>query len=341
MALGAIRSRANGLDPNPEVSDLLTKKTHAVGTTVAGLALAVGLLVAGAAWAADPAVSAPDAAGESATCLDCHDDAGAALAAGPHAVMGHGSDAAPTRVSCTHCHAGVAAHWEDDPATHPMSVPGTDAGTTCTSCHRSPHQENQASQSPHAAAGVSCTDCHQVHGGTPAGQLKQTQSGLCYTCHGEQRADFARSYRHPVDEGIVRCSDCHLATDDNTAPLASNPRNEACYTCHMELRGPFPYEHQATLDWSTEEGGCVTCHDPHGSDLPRMLNQPYEGPHFQLCSQCHLVPKHNFNSQHGTDWAGVSCNECHVDIHGSYTSRLFLTPTLEAQGCFVAGCHSQ
>jgi hypothetical protein len=28
-----------------------------------------------------------------------------------------------------------------------------------------------------------------------------------------------------------------------------------------------------------------------------------------------------------------------VDIHGSYSNRLYLTPALEAQGCFAVGCH--
>jgi hypothetical protein len=53
------------------------------------------------------------------------------------------------------------------------------------------------------------------------------------------------------------------------------------------------------------------------------------------------VPLHNYNSQHGDAWAGVACAECHTDIHGSYTSRIFATPALEAQGCFAAGCHSR
>ena len=101
------------------------------------------------------------------------------------------------------------------------------------------------------------------------------------------------------------------------------------------------YDHQAAVDYSTEEGGCINCHDPHGSYLPRMLSQPYEAPHFQLCTQCHVVPLHNYSQQHGSEWAGVSCSECHVDIHGSYTSQRYYPPTMEAQGCFVAGCHSQ
>ena len=74
-------------------------------------------------------------------------------------------------------------------------------------------------------------------------------------------------------------------------------------------------------------------------NFPRLLKQPYEGPHFQLCSQCHSVPRHNWNNQHGSLFAGVPCNDCHVDIHGSYTSRYFFTPQLQADGCINSGCH--
>jgi hypothetical protein len=42
---------------------------------------------------------------------------------------------------------------------------------------------------------------------------------------------------------------------------------------------------------------------------------------------------------HGTTWSGVPCNDCHTDIHGSYSSRLFLSASLEGQGCFNVGCH--
>ena len=302
-------------------------------------------LGAAASGAETPTVTAPGTAGETQTCLECHSDQADGMAGGPHRVVTNGPDAELTRISCTSCHAGIKAHWEDDPEANPMSVPGqgtvAETAGLCSSCHTSPHQENAATLSQHAVAGVGCLDCHQVHAADYDKQLKMAQPELCWSCHTSQRADFAKPYRHAVGEGVVNCSDCHLATEDNLAPLARRGRNEACFTCHAEFQGPFPFEHQATVDWSTEEGGCVTCHDPHGSYLPRMLTQPYEAPHFQLCSQCHVVPKHNFNSQHGTDWAGVSCSECHSDIHGSYTSRLFLTPTLEAQGCFVAGCHSQ
>ena len=92
---------------------------------------------------------------------------------------------------------------------------------------------------------------------------------------------------------------------------------------------------------STTPSPRSTCHAAHGSDQPRMMRQPYEPPHFQLCSQCHSVPpKHNLNSFHGDRWAGLPCSNCHVDIHGSYTSRWFLGKELEAEGCTRPSCHS-
>jgi predicted CXXCH cytochrome family protein len=104
---------------------------------------------------------------------------------------------------------------------------------------------------------------------------------------------------------------------------------------------PFPYAHQATVDYSVEEGSCLNCHEAHGANLPVLLKQPYGGSEYQLCTQCHSVPpKHNYNNFHGSQWQGLPCSNCHVDIHGSYTSRWFLGPEADAQGCTRLGCHS-
>jgi DmsE family decaheme c-type cytochrome len=190
----------------------------------------------------------------------------------------------------------------------------------------------------HTANDVSCSGCHSVHASKHVSLLKTAESQLCMDCHARVEGQFARPYHHPVQEGIVRCSECHLTLDQTSRALSNNGTN-VCLNCHGEFAGPFPHEHQATLDHSTEEGGCLTCHDPHGSSLPRMVKQPYAPPHYQLCTQCHSVPRHFSNSFHGTTWAGLACNDCHTDIHGSYDNRLFVNESLKAQGCFNSGCH--
>ncbi len=286
-------------------------------------------------------VSADDGEHVSDVCLDCHEGYAAGLDASPHRLSP--GDAA-ARVACSDCHAGDARHYEDDPEEYPREDPSHLApmatALVCSQCHMNSHQQNMMEGNVHAANDVSCTGCHQVHGNHSAGLLHSGQTTLCLDCHTDVAAQFAQAYRHPVNDDVVACADCHMTLDVTSVELARHGTNEPCMDCHVEFQGPFPFEHQATVDYSTEEGGCLSCHSPHGSNLPRMLQQPYESPHYQLCSQCHSVPGHNQNTRHGTRWAGMACNECHTDIHGSYVSRHFLTESLQGQGCFASGCHA-
>jgi DmsE family decaheme c-type cytochrome len=221
---------------------------------------------------------------------------------------------------------------------NPSKVDAKAEARLCASCHQNAHQQNMLARNVHTANDVGCSGCHGVHKSTHPALLKKAESGLCFECHRDVEGQFARAYRHPVNDGIVRCSECHMTLDETRRSLSENGTN-VCMRCHAELQGPFPFEHQATLDHSTEEGGCLSCHDPHGSNLPRMLKQPYEAPNFQLCSQCHSVPGHNSNAMHGTQWSGKACSDCHTDIHGSYSSHLLLRESLQSEGCFNVGCH--
>lgn len=304
---------------------------------IAGVVLAASLAVA------NRGLAAPDSPRVSEACLTCHAGQDASLAATGHRLPGGGVEGAAARIACTDCHAGDRRHWEEDPAQYPMTNPARigalAAAHVCSACHQSAHQQNALEKNVHTANDVNCSACHSVHASKHPALLKQAESGLCLGCHKEVEGQFARSYRHPVKDGIVKCSECHLTLDATRRPLASNGTN-VCMKCHGEFEGPFPYEHPATVDYSTDEGGCVTCHEPHGSNLPRMLKQPYEAPRFQLCTQCHSVPpRHISNSQHPAGWASGPCNDCHTDIHGSYTSRLFLSESL--RGCFNVGCHQK
>ena len=289
------------------------------------------------------AEDAEDVPRVSEVCLGCHEGQDATLALSRHRLAAEALDGADALVTCTDCHHGDARHYEDDPEQYPMTNPADvevpDAGHICSTCHLNSHQQNMMEDNVHARNDVNCSGCHRVHGGKDVGLLKAKEYELCLGCHPSVEGQFAQPYRHPVNDDIVRCSECHLTLDETRTELSLNGSN-ACLDCHNEFQGPFPFEHQATVDYSTEEGGCVSCHSPHGSAQPRMLNQPYGPPHYQLCTQCHAVPPgHNYNSQHGTRWAGLACNDCHTDIHGSYTSRSLLSESLEGEGCFKAGCH--
>lgn len=276
-------------------------------------------------------------------CLSCHEGYDASLAGTAHRLPVGGLDAPDARVACTDCHAGDPRHYEDDPEQFPMTNPSAlgalAQAQVCSTCHLNAHQQNILEHNAHMDNDVNCSGCHAVHESAHRALLKKPQTELCLSCHTGVEGQFAQPFRHPVNDEVVTCSECHSTLDVAAREVALNGTNSACMNCHAEFQGPFPYEHQATVDSSTEEGGCLTCHAAHGSNLPRMLKQPYESPHFQLCSHCHSVPVHNQNVQHGTQWAGVACNQCHTDIHGSYTNRHFLDEALQSQGCFNVGCH--
>ncbi len=279
---------------------------------------------------------------EAEVCLTCHQEVGDSLAMTPHRPFRDAGKESEVWVACTDCHRGDSRHYEEDPEQYPMPVPAAlnaaEEGKICASCHLNSHQQEMMEKNVHARSDVNCSGCHSVHASAHTPLLKKAQPELCLSCHGSVASQFVRPFRHPVDDGIMNCTDCHQSMDAGVREKVRNG-SRMCIECHGEFRGPFPYEHQATVDYSTEEGGCMNCHDPHGSYLPRMLKQPYEAPNFQLCKQCHTVPLHQMNPHHGDRWANMACNECHVDIHGSYTSRNFLSESLRDQGCLKSGCH--
>jgi len=277
----------------------------------------------------------------SEVCLDCHEDA-------PNALIGTAHDPSGINVvACADCHRGPAtAMHVDDPDTYkpiiPANLPPDSLSAVCTACHKDPHALNLYERDPHGDADLSCSACHKIHNSNEyARLLKGPENSVCLGCHASVRSDFALATHHPVMEGVVTCRDCHIEIAQSPKQRTAGGPGEVCVQCHGSMQGPFPFEHEPAVNYAVNDGGCLNCHKPHGSTFPMLLKQSYESPHFSLCSQCHSVPKHLNNSHHGTQWAGVPCSDCHVDVHGSYVNRFLLDTSLEAQGCFWGGggCH--
>jgi DmsE family decaheme c-type cytochrome len=287
---------------------------------------------------ARPANSTEQATIPSSVCLDCHEDA-------PQALVGTAHDPSAVEViACADCHSGPAtALHVDDPDTYkpiiPSNLPADSMSAVCTSCHKDPHALNLYERDPHGDAKLSCAACHTIHNNEYAGLLKGPENMVCLDCHASVRSDFALSTHHPVMEGVVACRNCHMEIAQSPEQRRAGGPGEACLACHGRMQGPFPFEHEPAATYSVNGGGCLNCHNPHGSGYPMLLKQSYESPHYSLCSQCHTVPGHLNNMEHGIMWAATPCYECHTDIHGSYTNQHLLDPSLESQGCLKAGCH--
>lgn len=233
---------------------------------------------------------------------------------------------------CEACHGPSADHLRRQPdgsrllppVTFRPDEPVEKQNAACQSCHQGA-QLFHWTGSVHELEGNACIDCHDVHAPNDKVMAIETQPEVCYECHQEQRAQFLRQSRHPVQGstasmahvGLMACTDCHQPHGGSgPANLVRNTINEQCYECHAEKRGPFLWEHAPVQE------DCSNCHVPHGSNYENLLvaRQPY------LCQQCHLANFHVSNVHSGVELGlevsgqrmlGKQCSNCHVQVHGS------------------------
>jgi DmsE family decaheme c-type cytochrome len=270
--------------------------------------------------AAQPAAS--DFVG-SETCAGCHEEVSTKFTANPHTKMAqmHGKQG----VTCENCHGAGKAHVDGGGDVtkifNPAKASAKEVDAKCLSCHQGQHANFE--KSGHGDGNISCVGCHSVHGGKdPEHLLKLAQPTLCYQCHSDVKPQFSMPFHHRVEEGAVNCSDCHNphGTFKQKGLRASAQQDAVCTKCHSETAGPFVYEHAVV---KTE--GCTSCHFPHGSPNPRLLNRANVN---TICLQCHTVspnfstgepqgPAHNQATQY------QSCTMCHSDIHGSNVSPVY------------------
>lgn len=260
------------------------------------------------------------------TCMTCHADVAKSFATNPHSRLAlmHGGKG----ITCESCHGPGKAHVDGGGDVTKIfrfsQASAKQIDATCLGCHAGAHPDFE--RSDHGKAGVSCTSCHSVHSfETEASLLKVAQPKLCYTCHTDVKPAFVQPFHHRVDEGLMTCSDCHdpHGTFEEKQLKSTADQNLVCTKCHTETAGPFVYEHPVL---KTE--GCTSCHSPHGSPNPRLLNVSNVN---TLCLQCHSEtnmsafphavsptgPVHNQAAQY------VACTNCHTQIHGSNASPQF------------------
>jgi DmsE family decaheme c-type cytochrome len=195
-------------------------------------------------------------------------------------------------------------------------VPVAEQNGMCLTCH-SGDSHITWQGSAHEAGDVACASCHTIHTPHDAVLDKETQPDKCFTCHLQQRADFNKPSRHPVQFGQLACTDCHNTHGSATTTLLRRPTlNETCYTCHADKRGPFLWEHAPASE------DCTLCHTPHGSIHPTLLKKRPP----LLCQQCHSQVNHPSDAYTTAGLPGAtpspfllagSCTNCHSQVHGS------------------------
>jgi DmsE family decaheme c-type cytochrome len=262
----------------------------------------------------------------SETCATCHAAEAKKFDSNPHIKLS--LEHAGKGVTCESCHGAGKAHVESGgdktKIFNPAAATAKQVDATCLGCHQGQHANFERSE--HGKAKVSCVSCHSVHASQePEHLLKVAQPQLCFQCHTDVKPQFAMPFHHKVEEGLMKCSDCHDPHGTFQGKQLHNTasQNAICTKCHVETAGPFVYEHPVV-----KVEGCTSCHSPHGSPNPRLLNVSNVN---TLCLQCHSAtnsvafphavsptgPVHNQAAQY------VACTNCHTQIHGSNASNIY------------------
>lgn len=257
-------------------------------------------------------------------CKTCHQEVwDKHFASTPHAALLKGD-----QHGCQSCHGPAQAHVDGggDPTKiiRFETLSPAETAAICTKCHQSSLETQNFAKSAHLANGVSCTACHSPHNSKDVNfLLVKQQTDLCYGCHASQKAEFARPYRHRVDSGLIQCSDCHNPHGTQVGHQVRSAAGQfaVCTKCHTDTMGPFVFEHAPV---KTDES-CLSCHTPHGSTNPRLLQ--VNNINF-LCLRCHTP---NMNGAAGQPIGPVhdqsakyqACTMCHTQIHGSNFSPVF------------------
>ena len=126
------------------------------------------------------------------------------------------------------------------------------------------------------SGGKECVDCHKRVAPSKVNCLLAKED-LCEFCH-----------QIPAEGGLARLVEA-------PEPL--------CFQCHKRdqfkgsvVHGPFA------------AGACITCHDPHGGNVPGMLRVTGQ----QMCLECHKDMSARFtNARFRHEAAATGCIDCH------------------------------
>lgn len=172
--------------------------------------------------------------------------------------------------------------------------------SNCYECHKKVNKEKH-SHAP--SVNWLCTSCHNGEVGTfNQAELNKTKYSvtdpiepLCLSCHKKQKEQWSqkRFHHEPAESG--RCNKCHNAHSSENEFYLRKPAWELCTTCHKDKiegmhvvktfgRAAHPTHGVKDPSRAGHELSCTSCHNPHASDAPSLLQSKTV---MGLCSGCH------------------------------------------------------
>jgi len=211
---------------------------------------------------------------------------------------------------CVTCH--------DPHASYEQKLLAQPVKDLCLSCH--PDKTDHKYVHPPTAAGE-CLSCHVPHESATARLLVKVDPDVCFQCHADPRGDKVRKKNiHPALEG--GCTSCHNPHGSSAKKFLPAEGAAVCFPCHPAIESKVTGSSARSVHPPVlSERGCVSCHDPHASDAPKLL--PKTGK--DLCLDCHKdLIKKNDVVVHGPI-KDKGCTPCH-DPHGSPNEKLLVQP---------------
>ncbi|MGR8979500.1 MAG: cytochrome c3 family protein [Gammaproteobacteria bacterium] len=128
-------------------------------------------------------------------CLNCHKEPKiAAIFSTPHAQKGDFRTPF-ANLGCDTCH-GVKDHPKTTFGAK-AATPADEQNQVCLGCHERDNRTHWQG-SAHQSSDLSCASCHTVHATQDPILDKPSQTKVCFTCHGEQKAQSFLRSRHPI-----------------------------------------------------------------------------------------------------------------------------------------------
>lgn len=181
------------------------------------------------------------------------------------------------------------------------SVQAQEKDKACLECHAALAQKKVM----HAAMEKGCVYCHsEIESGVTPHKLKgksakaraAENSAMCDDCH-EKKMFLGKVVHGPIAAGA--CYDCHDSHSSDHAGLLKKEPATLCLDCHPDIKKgphvvagftrsghPLGNEKKEAKDplRAGKKFYCVSCHEPHRSELPK-LNRFGLG--MVSCQKCH------------------------------------------------------
>ncbi len=247
---------------------------------------------------------------------------------------------------CVTCHEDQVKNFAAEP--HGKSVLSTDGAyaARCETCHGNGDKHAETADPKDIANPAKM----------PAALVAQT----CLTCHSKEHARLLWLGGEHDRKGMS-CLSCHSNHHAKSPEklLVKATESEVCLTCHIDVRKAF--FQRSTHLFRTEhldvKVGCVSCHNPHGGEAPKMLaaistnetcytcHADRRGPVLwehppvrENCLNCHL-PHGSNNLSLLKARTSMLCQECHIHMLWRHQTIGGFDAWSYNRGC--ANCHNQ